>query len=50
MEKLDRSFNPIHIPVNATFEREYYIGSSVDDDGVLVESWYGNGTDPGGML
>lgn len=47
---LTDTFRPIHIPVNATFLGEFYLGTSADPkEGVLVEEWVGNVTDPRGM-
>ena len=48
-EPLTDKFRPIHIPANATFLDEFYIGSSaMSDGGVLVEQWVGNTTEPAG--
>ena len=43
--ELNEPFRPIRIPVNATFNGEFYLGtSSIPGAGVLVESWSGNTT------
>ena len=48
---LKDSFRPIHIPENATFEGEFYLGtSSIAGDGILVQSWVGNTTNPRGTV
>ena len=48
---LKDSFRPIHIPENATFEGEFYLGtSSIAGDGILVESWVGNTSNPMGTV
>ena len=50
-EELSDEFRPIHIPLNATFIGEFYLGtSSIAGNGVAVESWVGNTTNPNGML
>ena len=47
--KTTDSFRPIHIPENATFVEEFYLGASgVPDAGVLVQQWVGNTTNPTG--
>ena len=49
-EDLRESFTPIGIPSNATFLTEFYLGSSGDEsEGVLVELWVGNTTNPMGI-
>jgi hypothetical protein len=46
---LKDTFRPIHIPANATFEAEFFLGTSgIAGAGVLVEAWTGKTTNPNG--
>ena len=46
---LTDKFQPVQIPLNATFISEFYLGSSsANDTGVLVEAWTGTTTNPNG--
>ena len=47
---LKDTFRPIHIPANATFEAEFFLGTSgIAGAGVLVEAWTGKTTNPNGV-
>ena len=47
---VEDTFRPIAIPQNATFNGQFFLGtSSIQGAGVLVESWSGNTTNPAGM-
>ena len=44
--ELDGPFRTVHIPVNATLNGQFYLGtSSISGGGILVESWSGNVTE-----